>query len=330
MAAAAKEANAIARELGGRQMDFAERQYEENKPIFDAISAGQIAAQTQQLEQGKDYFDYNKETFRPLEQGLVDGATEFSTDSYRERMAGEASAAAGRAFGNTQRSLARSDAARGLNPNSGAARAARQQATLGLSASRANAMTSASTQAEQLGWAKRLDAAGLGRGLAGASSAAYGGSVGAGTAGANTARYAGQDYSSGLGSAAGIYNAGAQTQIRGLSSIMDSQTSVYGSDQEKQGAMFGAVAGLGGAAMGLSDRRLKENIQFHHRDMSLDLTFYEFNYIAEPDRTFVGVMADEVVELYPDAVTVGEDGYSAVDYGYLNSRMIEITGKETI
>ena len=87
-------------------------------------------------------------------------------------MAGEAAAAAGNAFANTQQSLARSDAARGLNPNSPAARAARQQASLGLAASRANAMTSATSRAEQLGWARRLDAGGLGRGLAGASSAA--------------------------------------------------------------------------------------------------------------------------------------------------------------
>ncbi|WP_414729464.1 tail fiber domain-containing protein [Zhongshania aliphaticivorans] len=330
MEAAAQYAAETSRDLGGRAIDFAERQYAENKPRLDAIGDGQIAAQAQQLEQGKDYFDYNKETFRPLEQGLVSDAQNFSSASYGEKMAGEASAAAGNAFANTQKSLARSDAARGLNPNSPAARAARQQASLGLAASRANSMTNATSQAEQLGWARRLDAGGLGRGLAGASSAAYQGSVGAGSAGANTYQAAGQNYQAGISSGAGIYNAGSQTQMSGLNSIMGTQTDIYSSNQEMQGAKFGAVMGLAGAGLGaMSDRRLKENVEFHHKDMNLNLNFYTFNYIKEPDRTFVGLMADEVVINYPYAVELGIDGYYSVDYGALNTRMLEITGKET-
>jgi len=329
MADAAQFAAETSRDLGGRAIDFAERQYAENKPRFDAIGDGQIAAQTQQLEQGKDYFDYNKETFRPLEQGLVSDAQNFSSASYGEKLAGEASAAAGNAFANTQQQLARSDAARGLNPNSPAARAARQQASLGLAASRANAMTNATSQAEQLGWARRLDAGGLGRGLAGASSAAYQGSVGAGSAGVNTYQAAGQNYQAGISSGAGIYNAGSQTQMSGLNSIMGTQMDVYSSNQEMEGAKFGAVMGLAGGAMGASDRRLKENIEFHHKDMNLNLNFYTFNYILAPDRTFVGLIADEVITSYPHAVELGQDGYYSVNYGALNTRMLEITSKET-
>lgn len=329
MEAAAQFAAETSRDLGGRAVALAEQQYADNKPRLDAIGDGQIAAQNQQLTQGKDYFDYNKETFRPLEQGLVSDAQNFSSASYGEKLAGEASAAAGNAFANTQQQLARSDAARGLNPNSPAARAARQQASLGLAASRANSMTNATSKAEQLGWARRLDAGGLGRGLAGASSAAYQGSVGAGSAGANTYQAAGQNYQAGIASGAGIYNAGSQTQMSGLNSIMGTQMDVYSSNQEMQGAKFGAVMGLAGAGLGASDRRLKENIEFHHKDMNLNLNFYTFNYILAPDRTFVGLIADEVITSYPHAVELGQDGYYSVNYGALNTRMLEITGKET-
>ena len=165
LAQVSREAIALGRELGTRQLDFAELQYNEMKPLLFDIAEQQQAAQQQQMEQAKDYYDYQVATFRPLEQGLVQKAQDYSTESYRQRMAGEAAAAAGRAFSNTQQALARSDAARGLNPNSPAARAARQQASVGLAAQSAAGQTGAYDRAEQLGWARSLDAAGLGRGL---------------------------------------------------------------------------------------------------------------------------------------------------------------------
>jgi len=330
LAATSREAIALGRELGTRQLDFAEAQYNEMKPLLTGIAESQIAAQDQQLEQAQDYYDYQVETFRPLERGLVADAQEFSTQSYRDRMAGDAAAAAGRAFSNTQEALSRSDAARGLNPNSPAARAARQQASLGLAAQRANAMTSADNRAEQMGWARRMDAAGLGRGLAGASAAAYQGSVGAGNAGAGTYQQPGQGYMAGLGQGAGTMMGGYQTGMRGLQGIVDSQTSVYNTGVNAQGEMFGALLGAGGTlgAAGIgkwSDRRLKEDIEFSHIDQNSGLRIYTFRYIGVPDRRFMGVMADEVETAFPDAVTYDDDGYAAVDYAQLGIPFKEIT-----
>lgn len=329
LAEVSREAVQLGRELGTRQLDFAERQYEEMKPILTGIADSQIAVQDQQLSQGKDYYDYQVDTFRPLERGLVSDAEAFSTDSYRDRMAGEAAAAAGRAFSNTQQALGRADAARGLNPNSPAARAARQQATVGLAAQRANAMTNADTTAESLGWARRLDAAGLGRNLAGASSAAYQGSVNAGSAGAGTYQQPGAGYQAGMSQGAGTMMSGYQTGIRGLQGVVDSQTSVFNNSQNAQGEMWGSVIGAGGrlgaATMG-SDRRLKEDIRFDHVDVNSGLNVYEFSYVGDPNgRRFLGVMADEVEPLFPEAVEYDDTGYALVDYAQLGMRMVEVT-----
>jgi hypothetical protein len=333
LANASREAIALGRELGTRQLDFAEQQYNEMRPLLTGIAESQIAAQDQQLAQAEDYYDYQVETFRPLERGLVADAQEFSTQSYRDRMAGDAAAAAGRAFSNTQEALSRSDAARGLNPNSPAARAARQQASLGLAAQRANAMTSADNRAEQMGWARRMDAAGLGRGLAGASAAAYQGSVGAGNAGAGTYQQPGQGYMAGMGQGAGTMMGGYQTGMRGLQGIVDSQTSVYNTGVNAQGEMYGALLGAGGnmmaAGMGsggiFSDRRLKEGIEFSHVDQNSGLNIYTFRYKGAPNRKFMGVIADEVETRFPDAVAYGDDGYASVDYAYLGIPFKEIT-----
>lgn len=328
LAAASREAVAAGRELGNRQIDFSERQYDELKPLFESIAALQMEAQRDQIDQAQDYYQYMQETFRPVERGIVEDAMAFSTESYRERMAGEAAAAAGRAFTNLQRSASRADAARGLNPNSPAARALRQQANVEMAASRSQQMTGARDRAESLGYARQLDAAGLGRGLPGASAGAYAGSVGAGSAAVGTSMAAGNQYMAGLGQGAGTMMSGYQTGMQGYGNIVNSQTSIYNNAMNAQGEFLGSVMGLGGrlgAAYLGSDRRLKEDIKFLHEDMNSGLNVYEFSYVGEPNRRFIGVMADEVEEVFPEAVHYGEDGYASVDYAAIGMRMIEVS-----
>jgi hypothetical protein len=137
--------------LGREQLAFSRQQYAEMKPLAQRVAAQQMAAQQQQMDQAQDYYDYQQQTFRPLEQGLVRDAERFSTEGYREQQARDAAAAAGRAFGITQDAAARAAASRGVNPNSGAGMALQSQNMLGLAASRANAMTGARNQAEQSG-----------------------------------------------------------------------------------------------------------------------------------------------------------------------------------
>ena len=232
--------------LAREQLDFSKQQYAEMMPLARQVYGQQMAAQQQQMKQAQDYYDYQQQTFRPLEQGLVADATRFSTEGYREQLAREASAAAGRAFGVTQDAASRAAASRGVNPNSGAGMALQSQNMLGLAASRANAMTGARNQADQLGWARRMDVTGLGRNLAGASTAAYSGATGAGSAGMNTAMAPGSQYQQGL-SAAGSTMGG----------ILNSQTSAYNTAQSQAdpfasivGMGLGAYAGGFGGAMG--------------------------------------------------------------------------------
>ena len=233
-------------ELGNRQLAFAERQYAEMKPLAERVAAQQMAAQQQQMAQAQDYYNYQQQTFRPLERGLVADAERFSTEGYREQQARDAAAATGRAFGVMQDASARAAASRGANPNSGVGMALQSQNLLGLSAQRANAMTGARNQAEQLGFARRLDVTGLGRGLAGASTAAYQGATGAGSAGINTSMAPGSQLQQGFAQA-------GQT----MGNVLNSQTSAYNTAQSQAdpfasivGMGLGAYAGGFGGAMG--------------------------------------------------------------------------------
>ena len=305
---------AVARE----QLRFSKQQYADMRPIVEQISQGQIAAQEQQMQQAADYYQYQQETFRPLEQGLVTQAQEFNTDAYRQAQAQEASAAAAKAFGTARDSTARYQAARGVNPASGAARGAGLQMQLQEAAMRAQGMTGARNQAQQLSYARQLDAAGLGRGLAGASAAAYSGAVGAGSQASNVAQSAGANYQAGLAGAGQTYGNMASTQASVFTAGLQAQGEMYG-------ALIGAGGTLGAAKLGASDMRLKENVSEVGKDPYTGLNLYHFSYINDPDSTmYEGVMAQEVLNFMPEAVFITEDGYYAVNYSMLGLEMKQV------
>lgn len=75
-----------------------------------------------------------------------------------------------------------------------------------------------------------------------------------------------------------------------------------------QALQTGAMA----AMMAFSDKRLKENIKSVGK-LDNGLAVYLFNYIGE-NKPQIGLIAQEVQEVKPDAVIENEDGYLMVDY----------------
>lgn len=340
LAAASAESARVMGEIGANQLAFAREQYERSSPIMERIANQQMAAQNEQMAQARDYYNYQRDTFRPVERGLVADAQRFNTEAYRNQVASQAAADTGRAFGISQQQNQRAMAAMGANPNSGRFAGMQNASGLQQAAMRANAMTGARQQAQQIGYARQLDAVGMGRGLAGASAAAYGGATGAGSAAGNSAQSAGQNYMGNMGAAGNTYNAGFNTQMKGLGNILNNQTKSYiegGTDiAGSLGGIMGGAAnmyssGAASAMMGMlpfSDRRLKENIVEVAVDQRTALPIYEFNYrkeFSDPNVRYRGVMADDVELVYPDAVVETDLGFKAVNYGMLNIEFKEVS-----
>jgi hypothetical protein len=324
VANASKEAAQIMAGLGREQLDFAREQYDRSAPLLQSIANQQIAAQNQQMQQAQDYYDYQQSTFRPLEQQIVADAANFNTEAYRQEMASKAAADAGRAFGISQQQNQRAMASMGVNPNSG--RFAGMQNATGLqqAAMRANAQTAARSQAEQMGYARQLDAAGLGRGLAGASAAAYGGATAAGSAAGQSAQSAGQNYMGNMALGASTIQGGLNTQMQGLSSVLNAQTNAYvNSNDSFLGDLGGLLGGGAAAYTAFSDVRLKENLELVRVDQRTGLNIYHFNYIGN-DTRMEGVMAQEVEMVYPDAVVTDDEGFMSVRYDLLGIEMKEV------
>lgn len=94
--------------------------------------------------------------------------------------------------------------------------------------------------------------------------------------------------------------------------------------QASQAGMLGGIGGLFSGIAALSDVRTKENITPHSTVHGLDL--YEFEYKPEfKDQAghgrYVGVLAQDIIHTYPEAVVVGWNGYYMVDYSKLPVEM---------
>ena len=122
-----------------------------------------------------------------------------------------------------------------------------------------------------------------------------------------------------MGMAAGNqYQAGLAGAGSTFGQMASTQANLYGQKMGIQAEMLGTALGAG-TAVAFSDRRLKTNIEKVGADENTGLTLYSFNYIESvgQDGTFIGVLADEVMEDYPEAVLVMDNGYYAVDYDKL-------------
>lgn len=119
----------------------------------------------------------------------------------------------------------------------------------------------------------------------------------------------------GMPSMPGFNSAQASQPVQALGAAqMQGQASLDAFNAQQAGTQ-----GLLSAAMmpfSFSDRRLKENI-VHIGTGFRDLPIYLFNYLGCTLKN-VGYMADEVEQLFPEAVVVHESGYKMVNYGLLS------------
>ncbi|GEQ76473.1 hypothetical protein CTTA_3478 [Comamonas testosteroni] len=244
-------------QLSKEQLDWAKQIYGETADeraaataVADQVSRSQLEAQNLQNKVAQAGYEDYTSTYRPLEQKLVADAQAYDTPERRAAEAASASAdvetsiAAQR--GATMRAMERS----GVNPASGKVMAMAGALDIGAAKAKAGAANTAMKTVEQQGYARRMDAANLGRNIASAqgTSASIASQIGAGAVGSANAGlgaatsgqgilnsgYAGAQ--AGLAGAANTYNQIASNEIR----ASQSNDAIWGA--------FGSAAGKIGAA----------------------------------------------------------------------------------
>jgi len=81
-----------------------------------------------------------------------------------------------------------------------------------------------------------------------------------------------------------------------------------------------AVAGIAGT-FAMSDKRLKENVE--EIGIENGYPIYKFNYINVPEKSYIGVMAQDVEKVKPEAVREVE-GMKQVNYDMIGVKMREV------
>lgn len=254
LADSSREAAALGKQLGEAQIAEARRQYDNNMAVSKPVIDAQLGLMRQQQQQGDEYYGYMKDTFRPLEQRMVSDANYESSAARAEEAAAQAMADA--RVGQTQQAnqMVRQGLRYGWSPAKLAAMAGNMA---GANASAlAGAATGARANQRNIGWARSMDAAGLGRNLPGASMGAYGLSMNAGNSAVGNAMTPSNALMAGMAQGAGMQQTGMGQQLSGLGNVLSSQTSAFNAGMSQApssngfGSLLGMAAGGIGAGMG--------------------------------------------------------------------------------
>lgn len=241
--------------LSKEELAWAKQVYADEKPARDAaaaranrVSDSQIANMDQATADSRDFADYNRTVFRPLEKGIVDDAQKYDTPERREAAAAAAGSDAQRAIdgqtGTMQRNLERS----GVNPQSGASQAMAGSMALNGAKIRAGAENGARTNVETVGFARRMDAASLGRGLASSSATSASTAIQAGNAAAGNSVLSltpGAQANAGLAQGYGSARQGNASAGAMYGNIANTQAGVNAGNDSSYAAAGTAVATIG-------------------------------------------------------------------------------------
>jgi hypothetical protein len=309
-------------QLGQQALDWYKQVYADEAPDraaasqrAGAVSDAMLRSMNTQTDLANDYSNYNKTTFRPLEQRIVSDAQNYDTLDRRDQAAGRAAgdielaAASARAAGS--RELERM----GVNPSDGAYGSMERSADTTLALGKADAMNRAREQVRTTGHAMEMDAASLGRGLPSAQATSAGLALNAGQGAVNSAQVPLQIASQG----AGMVGQGYNTAINGMQASGNLYGQVANLQEKSQGDFLSGIAGLGMAAgkMGFtpfSDKRMKKDRKRFDTSKAVDVVakmpvdswkYKDGSPGADGGQTHVGPMAQDVHAAAGEAAAPG-------------------------
>lgn len=160
-------------ELSKEQLDWAKEIYAETAPDRAAataraaeISDAQLSTMRLQERIASETYAYQQGTFRPLEEALVADAQTYDTPERRAAEVAKATAGVEQQLSAQRTATQQEQMRRGVNPSSTKMLALNGVMDINASKLKAGAASMAADKVEQVGYARRMDAASLGRNLA--------------------------------------------------------------------------------------------------------------------------------------------------------------------
>lgn len=250
-AASANRTADASERVANAELEFAKQQDADNKIRFakadaltEKVTNKQLEAMDMNTALAKDYDEYNKSTFRPLEQSIVEDAKKYDSPEEQEKAAGAASASVKQNVAQASEATARAQARMGVNPNSGRALVTQSEAAITGALGEASAENTARQNVKTVGQAKRMDAASLGRNLASSQATSAGLGITAGTAAVNATATTNNSALSGAGTVGGLYS-GAGSQFTSASNTYTKIADAATASGAAQAAAWGQLGGMG-------------------------------------------------------------------------------------
>lgn len=320
---ATQEILRIARE---QQAQMAELMPLQKDALQFALDSGRTAAAQAQAD--RDYFLGERSKFTALTDKMVADANAFDSAAAQASAAEKAQAGVGKAYSDTIEATGRNLASMGISPESGRALALREAGAADLARAGVGAANQARFGAREEGRALRERAAAALAGTPGAATATSGQAASLAAGGVNTANAGAGGIYSGYGGLTGQQQAagGLAGQTGANAAGMYGAQAQYklAADQQKNSWLggLGSVLGAGARiATAFSDRRMKtaiERVGTHPLGFGIYSFEFkpEFQHVGGSGRQ-VGVMADEVAQVLPEAVMRDASGFDRVNYAML-------------
>ena len=305
------------------------QQSEEIQPLQkEQLQFGLDTARTayDQSQQDRTWMLDRRGSLTTMQDTLAQDARSFNTEDKANELAGKAMADVNQGFANAEGQQTRALSRMGVNPSSGKALAMGNQTAIAKATALAAAGSGARDRARMEGYALTDRATNALAGYPAMGMQATGAGAGYGASGTNIANQGLAGMNSGYG-AAGTMAGQMGSNAAGMYGAMGSYKN--GADNaaanaNPMGALLGAGAQLGAAYIKTSDRRLKQDIELVGRDERTGLNLYEFAYKSDPTARYLGVMADEVLQVMPSAVHTNAEGFMSVDYAALGLEMTKL------
>jgi len=287
--------------------------------------------QLRQKEIADIEYGRRQELFFPIEERQISEAMAAGGPEDQARQAALALGDVRSAQQRQAQDMAMQQRAYGIDPSSGRFQGMQRAVGVDNVAMEAAAANRARQAAEQLGWAKRMDALALGAGQFGNQATSTGLSLAAGQQALmsgqvpiQNAMAMGQSMGGAYGGAMSGWGQVGQLGVQKYQADVNAysaQQQAAAQQSSAFGSTLGALAGAGAYYFKpTSDIRAKENIEVVGIAPN-GLTVYEFEYKDEfkdhplaGHGRYRGFMAQEVEEVFPEAVFVMDNGYKAVDY----------------
>ncbi len=259
------QAAAANAEISKEALAWYKQAYQEQAPLREQaaakameVSDTQLASMRQNDAISKNYWDYQQSTFRPMERAIVESAQNYDTEARREQKAGQAVADVEQQVAAAQGQQSRQLTRMGVNPNDGKFAAMSTQMGMAGALGKAQAANKARESVELQGYARKMDAANLGRNLASNQATSAGVALNAG----NNAAATGQMPLTQAQNATNQAAQGFNTAIQGNNSAGN----IYGQVAQAEGKDSGlignlATIGMAGAKLWASDKNVKKNIK---------------------------------------------------------------------